>query len=340
MKSYEFDILIIGGGCIGSSVYHELGLQGFTNVALLDNGRKTLSATSKSGGMLRVFHERSQHIDLALNNLKRLEVYQKAGWIEKAQPNASLYFFNKHRYSSYEENLRKMDGAGYPFEVFNTVYGRERFPQFHWGDDEWAIYEPQSSQLSPQTFVEDLLTASAPYKNTILDSFEVIRICSYRDQFRVYSNDSAVTTKLLILAGGARLVPKLKDLGVSLPLETRTLTSYLAEKNQEDFVLPNYFDRETLQFGGFGPGRNVTLSNPLNQRLIEKKWSSTFTEMTAQDCYAPGRLGYIGEVPGHPRLILATGWGGTAFKFALDVGRQVAYAVERNLPDRRLIYGK
>ena len=69
MQSFDFDIAIIGGGCIGSSILYELCHRGFSNIVLIDHGRKTTSATANSGGMLRIFHENTEHIKAALSNM-------------------------------------------------------------------------------------------------------------------------------------------------------------------------------------------------------------------------------------------------------------------------------
>jgi glycine/D-amino acid oxidase-like deaminating enzyme len=338
MKSYEFDIAIIGGGCIGSSILYELCHRGFNSMVLIDQGRKTFSATANSGGMLRVFHESMEHISLSLHNLNCIATYRQLGVLtEKTAANGNLYFFNKNRYRHYAANLFKMDAAHYPFEVLTSLEGQKRFPHYHWDEDEWAIYEPMGCQLSPQKFTEDLFIASIKHGATLLDDCEVNRIGHDRDRFHISGQQIMVTAKTLVLSGGARLLPRLEDLGLHLPLEAKTLTTFMAEKTQNDFLLPNYFDREALNFGCFSQ-RRVVLSNPDSKRVIKKKWGEIIEQRTAQDCYALNRLGFLGPVPGHPGLMVATGWGGTAFKFALEVGRRVVNTIERGFSKKGRIY--
>jgi glycine/D-amino acid oxidase-like deaminating enzyme len=331
MKCFEFDITIVGGGCIGSSILYELTRRGFANVALIDHGRKTVSATASSGGMLRVFHESAEHVELALANHSLLQTHHRAGILsEKPEADGSLYFFNKHRYQDYQPNLKRMDKAAYPFEVLTSSCGRKRFPQFKWNKDEWAIYEPQGSHLSPQLFVEDLISSSVRGGAVLIDDFQVQRLSRYRSQHRISGNDATVTTKTLILAGGARLLPRLRDLGLNLALEARTLTSFVVQKTQNDLILPNYFDRESLEFGRLGHGSHVVLSDPACPRIVDRLWRGTIEKRLAEDCYAPNRLGFSGQVSGLPRLNLATGWGGTGFKFALAIGNRIAASLELN----------
>ena len=75
-----------------------------------------------------------------------------------------------------------------------------------------------------------------------------------------------------------------------------------------------------------------------NHAALIELWQNDFIKLTAEDCYSPNRQGVLGQVPGHRRLLLATGWGGTAFKFALEVGYRVARIVERDITERRQIY--
>lgn len=328
MQSLEFNIVIIGGGCIGSSILYELCRRGFKNVALLDYGRKTLSATSMSGGMTRVFHEHLEHIDLSLRNFSLIEAYQRSTVLtEKTEANGHLYFFNKNRYRSYKNNLLKIDKVHYPFEILTPSSGQKRFPQYRWGE-EWAIYEPKGSHISPKIFMDDLLIASKQHGAKLFDNFEVNRICSYRDRYRISGDTALITAKRLILAGGARFLPRLQDLSLRLPFEVKTITTYIAKKSHDDFLLPNYFDRESLNFGCFSYRHDVVLSHKNCKRVAEKQWEEIIEKRSAKDIYAPNRLGFLGRIAGFSGLFLATGWGGTAFKFALEIGHRVANAIE------------
>ena len=339
MNSYEFDVTILGGGCIGVSIFAELTRRGFGNVGLVDQGRKTNSATAHSGGILRVFHENAEHVELALRNRARLELYRKARVLSpETSANGSLYFFNKLRYADYHPNLKRMDIAQYPFEVLTSTCGQKLHPEFHWTDQEWAIYEPLGSQLSPITFVGELCESSVINGGSVVDNFKVHRISRYRNQFRLSGEVANVTTPLLILAGGAGMLPQIKALGLNLPLEAKTLTTYTGRKIDSSADLPNYFDRETLDYARLGGGPEVILAQPDSQRILNPRWRGPFEKKCAEDCYAPDRRGYLGQVAGVPQLMIATGWGGTGFKFALEIGKRIADAVEQARPERRKAY--
>lgn len=328
---------------MGASILHELTRRGFRNIALLDNGRATISASANSGGMLRAFHENREHLDLALAHLRLLELYQRQGVIrEKNSPNGSLYFFDRSRLRSYESEMDRLLEADYPFELLSAVSGRARFPMFRWKSEDMAIFEPEGTLLSPRDFVDDLLVYCGNAGVQILDSFEVRRICPYLDRYRVVGDEGVVLTQALVLAGGARMLPHLRGLGISLPLESKALSMQISKKRDPGFVLPNYLDRETLEFGRLGPGLTAAFSSQSPQRLsqdvLQSSMEDRFEERTAFDCYAPHRKGILGQIPGYPHLYLATGWGGTAFKFSLEIGRRMVDLIERDMTFGRVIY--
>ena len=339
MNPYEFDVLVIGGGCIGASIFYELSRNGFGSLALVDSGRKTLSATASSGGMLRVFHESPKHIDLAISHHEHLLKLQNAKILtEKMRPNGSLYFFNKTRYPNYKRNLLKMEQAKYPFEVLNSETGRSQFSQYNWAADEMAIYEPLGSHLNTQQYSTDLLNFGVENGARLFENFEVRRICSYGERYRVSGENGTITAKKLILAGGARLIPRLRDLGLKLSLESKTLSNFTVETSKDDFEKPNFFDRENLEYARFGFDQQTIFSNLSTSRMRIKTWRGVIDEKSAEDCYAPNRIGFAGQVPGHPGLLIAMGWGGTAFKFSLEIGKRIAEAASCTLPERKIIY--
>lgn len=339
MNTFDFTTVVIGGGCIGSSILFELSRRGFQNLALLDQGNESQNATLQSGGMTRVFHENAEHLDLALqSHFKSKQLKNEKILTEMPSNNGSLYFFDKKRYPSYQKNLQRMDEAEYPFEILTFQCGEKKFPQFEWNENEWAVFEPLGSQLSTRQFVKDLQIASQKQKAVMMNSFEVQRIFSHQGQFRLYGKEATVTCKNLILAGGAALIPRFKDLGIHLPLQSRLLTSYIAEKSTSDQSCPNYFDRETLEYAGFGRNDSVTLSELKVKKPLQQSWSSSFKIQSGNDCYAPNRKGVLGQVSGHDGLYIATGWGGTAFKFALEIANQTANILE-NSQSEGVFYG-
>ncbi len=329
----DFDIAILGGGCIGASIFFAMKGWGSRRVCLIDEGRKTESATAHSGGMLRVFHENPCHVELALANFRALS----EAHLSPAPPSSgTLYFFHRSRFRDYEAILRMMDQADYPFEVVTSALGRERFPLFNWSEEDWAIFEPLAGHRDALRMNEELIAGSVRLGATVLDQTFVRRITRHTDRYRLCTGNDFVSARSVVIAGGARVLPCLKELGLSLPLTSQKLRVHVVESGEARGA-PHFFDRETLEYGRLGHEATALLSNEAPARL-KARVGKTLSVREAADCYAPGRIGLLGQLPGYPRLTLATGWGGTAFKFALEIGRRTAAIVEREFDQGRLMH--
>ena len=334
MMDYEFDIAVVGAGCVGASIFFELQRLGFTNMVLLDQGHQTVSATSQSGGLVRIFHESPIHREFALKNFYRSQFYRNQNILrENRQPDGSLYFFNRARFSKYQDGFHFMDQSEYPFEILNENLGKEKFPQLNWKKDELAIFEPLGNYFDPLKMVDDLLKHSIRQKGPYFwDNFEVRCVRPYQDRFRIGGEFKTISSKVVVMAGGARFIPRLQALGLSAPLMSQKIVTYTA-KNQG--IGPHFFDRENLQFARWGSESQIRVSDPKTQRMKTSCPWEILDLNEAEDCYAPGRQGIMGQVSGFPGLFVATGWGGTAFKFSLEIGHRVAQAVEKEFSNLR-----
>lgn len=335
----EFNGIIIGGGCVGASILAEASTR-VSHLALVDHGRMALSATAHSGGLMRVFHESIQHIELALGHQALLKDYVDLDLLPSPKHAAAggLYVFHRDRLANYHPGLRKMMEAQVPFEVLTHSQLVKRFSQFVWKEDDTAIFEPLAARMDPLSFTHYLLKESESRGAKVFENFEVTRVCPYLDRYRVSGPQGTITARTVVLAGGARLLPLLRGLGLALDIEARELTSYLAEAPLLEGA-PSIFDRETLHYGSFEKGFPTLLSTPDFNRLASKPFAS-FQKVVGMDAYAKGRQGFLGQVPGHRGLFIATGWGGTAFKFSLEIGRRIAIQLEKECFEGRPSYGQ
>lgn len=334
-----FDVVVVGGGCIGSSILHSLMLQGKKHVALVDRHRHTTSATANSGGMMRIFHEDPRHTQLAIQSTLLLKRYRSAGFIKTDLCcNGSLYFFDRRRYEQFEASMALMDDAGCSFEIVTPQSGRKDFPEFRWSDNDLAVYESTGKQIDPLLLNQELLRASEHQGATLFEDQHVHHITRTSHGYELHLEATSIYANQVVLAGGAAMIPLIHKLKISIPLVAKRLTSYLTANRPEYQHLPNYFDRETLEYARFGMGTHMLFSKPLLERLHIPTEVGPFTEQTADDSYAPERQGFIYTPEDYPGLTVVSGWGGTAFKFALEIGRICEASIRQIHPERTVLY--
>jgi glycine/D-amino acid oxidase-like deaminating enzyme len=319
---HMFDIAVVGGGCIGSSILFSLKEHGYDNIALVDRGRSSTSATSQSGAMMRLFHEDPRHTMLAVKSAAHYRRLRRERIVTGSDlRSGSLYFFNRNRYPSFEASLRVMDDAGSCFEVIPPARGAKEFPQFNWEPSDLAIYESTGTHLNSLSFSNELITHS---QAKLFDD-EIVQNILHADGFyKIELENQVILAKQIILAGGVAMLPLLRKLGISLPLISKEIVIYRSKREDNLFHLPNYFDRETFEFGRFSDPTELVMSDLKPKRLAFFEEPKEFTKHVAADCYAPDRQGFMISPPSQPNLLVVSGWGGTALKFALEIGQMVA----------------
>lgn len=321
----HFETLILGGGCIGSSILFALNRLGIKNTALVDSGLKTTSATSQSAGMLRSFHENPVHTELAIRSRQLLDTYRREESLHiKLVCSGSLYFFHKDRLEGFEKSLKIMQDNGCAYEIITPSLGQKEFSEFHWGDDDLAIYESNGTYLNPLMLVGELQSYSEAQGASIFSDTKIHHIELTDGRYHLVADGRTFSAKQLILAGGAAMLPLLRDIDIDLPLEDSQLSLFTSPSVSTKMSLPNYFDRETLEHGRLTPGCLPLISTQAPERLKCLGTDPNSIEIRASDSYAPGRLGLIVNPPGHPHMTVATGWGGTALKFSLEIGHRCA----------------
>lgn len=327
-KQEEFDILIIGAGCIGSSIFFEMScskdLGQNRKIGIFDLGRNTTSATSASGGLIRLFHENSKHIQLAHENLMALRSLDSVKNYFKSS--GSLYFFKKNRESDYLHHFQWFEKNNYPFMIYDKPRLAQELPQFYIESQELAVFEPDGGVLDVKSFYDHLIKQSLVNKNFLFFNDSVLSLSKINHFYFLKTKNKIFKTKKLILCTGSQSHAFLTPLGIKMPLVTKEL-SYFSYEDTSFPNSPHYFDRESLEFGR--PQKEMSFNSSLSPKRIKTIMPiKNVKKILRKDMYAPHREGLIGEIPGYEGLYIATGWGGTAVKFSLSIGKQMTQLLE------------
>gem|GEM_PF-1710282 len=326
MTDQESEVIILGGGCIGASIGASLMKEGYKSVQLLDFSQRSASATSASGGMLRIFHESLEHMELAHFSKKQ----ERDFGVSSMHQEGHLYFFDQKRLAGFSGHFDWLRRQGVEFELLNSAKGRERFPTYAWKKEDWAVYEPDAGHRDPQQFTDSLLNFASKKGLMIQQQTQISKICIHLDRFRLIADEKSFSSKLVILAGGYQMLPLLQSLRLNLKLEKKEIRNFRLEVEPDQNISlqgPNYFDRESLEYARLGQNPKKILSSNCPSRIPQFKAQGPLEEKISFDAYSPARLGLLGEISGRPNLMIASGWGGTGFKFALEVGHRIAKAI-------------
>ena len=157
MNTKTYDVAIIGAGVFGSWTAYHLRQAG-KSVVLID-GFGAASSRASSGGESRVIRcgygadeIYSRFAQRSLGQWKDLGRPRES----RALPPDRCAVAGPEGRPAHDGDCRGAGQAGIPHEKLNQAELVKRFPQFFFGDVDWAVYEPESGALMARRSVQML----------------------------------------------------------------------------------------------------------------------------------------------------------------------------------------
>jgi sarcosine oxidase subunit beta len=126
----KYDVAIIGGGVIGSSIAYNLTKQGVKNIAIFEKSYIASGATGRCGGGIRQQWASPNNCKLAIRSVKLFEQlneeldydteYYQGGYLLLAYGDEEMEQFNK--------NVAMQSSAGVPVRIINVPEIKKMFP--------------------------------------------------------------------------------------------------------------------------------------------------------------------------------------------------------------------
>jgi len=346
-----FDVLIIGGGMVGTCCAYECATHGLRTV-LLERQDLASGASGRGGGLLLkgatdLFAP--QIVPHLLANQRLLEHFlQNTGADVEYAPGGSLYIAFEQDWAFTQDKVQQMCSAGLTAELWDTVELRSALPVLTHKAVGGRFIE-SDAQLSPPrlvlAFAQAARQAGAEIRtNTAVHGFVRNK---HGEITGVQTPDETISAKYLILATNAysaRLWPLLES--VVTPTRGQALLTAPLPKSFP-FVCATDYDlqywRQTrsgqILFGGcrrldvenpFGKETDSTETTPevqdgLREALLslfpewrgaikfEKSWAGTMG-------FTPDYKPFIGRLPGHENVLLGAGFSGNGLPLVCITG--------------------
>jgi len=347
------DIIVIGGGIIGTSIAYHLGEMGVKNVILLEKNLIGSGSTGKAAGL--TIHQWNTELDVKLV-MGSLEIYRKLN----SQNNKELFHQSglvylamndtEERYLRQSESLLKKYGVR-----TDWLENKDMHKYLSWmstGDFKCGLYTSDDGYMDPYQVAYGFAQAARKKGVRVNEMSEVTGIEMSRGGITaVKTTEGSISTRIVINASGCWAKKIGNMIGLKLPFKPyRTQIAILkpVEPLPERFAAVYdmhrnvYFHGET---GGLLLAGDGTTEKEENPDMFQQKVDSSFLEEIAQKvsdliphmsdakvanswaglCTAtPDRLPIIGPVPEVSGLILANGSNGYGFMRAGMLGKLVA----------------
>ncbi len=355
------EVVIVGGGVVGSSIAYHLTKLGVTDVVLLERGKLTSGTTWHAAGLIMQLRSSHSLTELSRYNVQlygRLEA--ETGQATGIKQNGTLSVARTKERMHETKRLATV-AKSYDIEVhiIGPQEAKDLYPAMNHEIIEGAIYIPKDCQTNP---VDTTMSLIAGAKRRGTKVFEDTPVTSLQwlasRNYRVETPSGEIKCQTLVLCAGLWTRDLAAQLGIHVPLYPCEHMYVVTEPL--DFVEPTlpvlrdpdgyvYIkeDAGKLLVGCFEPqGKPLPMEKlPSDAQFIElqEDWDHfelPFTKameilpplehagigtfVNGPESFTPDLLFVLGEAPGCPNCFVAAGFNSEGVEFAPGAGRALA----------------
>ena len=352
------EVIIIGGGVIGTSIAYHLANMGCHNVVILEKDRLGSGSTSKCAGGIRQQFSSEINIRLSIESVRFFQHFEE----ETGHP-ADFHQYGYLILATTDEELEALRQSvalqrepGLETYLLSPQEAKEVVLQLNTEDILGATYCPTDGYADPYSVVQGFASVARRLGVKIYEQTEVIGIEVVQQQVRgVLTNRGKLETRVLVNAAGAYASKIGQMVGINIPIRPSKrhifVTAPLDEISKEspmvvDFHNGFWFRRE-------GPGLIFGMRNPDEPEGFDISVDWGFLPIIAEAASyrlpflgdtgvmrgqaglhddTPDAQAIIGEVPEVLGLYLACGFSGHGFMHSPAVGRLMAELILKGKP--------
>lgn len=346
------EVVVAGGGVIGTSIAFHLSKLGVTDVLLLERATLASGSTGRSVGIVETAYDTEVNVALAKRGYEELSRFPEVtGETADFHPRVYLETINDPRHRDYLERVRRLAAAhGIRARVLEPDEIRDVFPEIRVDDLAGGVLVQEAGFVDPTSVATGYANAArrvgvrvrtnAPVERILVDGGEVVGVRSAgRD----------ISCRFVVNAAGPWCNDLLSPLGLELPVQVWQRQIFVTTPHPEIpadrpiyvDVTGRFYFRQELD-GGFVLGlvEDVAAKDladsetdwefrtraveaavhrvpKLAETGIANAWSGHVT-------FTPDQLPVLGPVPSVKGLLLANGMSGYGVMISPAVGLAVA----------------
>jgi sarcosine oxidase subunit beta len=358
------EVVVIGGGAIGTATAWQLTRRGVRDVVLLERGQLGAGASGKSGALVRCHYANPHEARLAAESVKVFRSWNDL--VGHGDPGFEAIGFVQVVAPEDEANLRAnvaaQQAVGVETRLVTATDLREIEPLLRTDDLTYAAFEPGSGFADPNGTLYGFAAAAAAGGARVLSETEATAILTEGDRVAgVETGRGWIATRTVVLAAGAFADRLLLPLGLDFGL--KPWRAQVAIFRQPPAVDPRRRHRvviDSTRHSWFRPeGATGTLIGvePTTRETPVESYKETldedavararttlaarfpaFARATMRGGWAgvymmsPDSHPIVDQLPSVPGLFVMTGDSGTSFKTAPALGRCLAEWIVEGAP--------
>ena len=347
------DVVVIGGGVIGTSIALALTQAGVRHVTLLEKSALASGASGRSSALVRMHYTNVEDARLAWASYPLFRDWtERIGGPSVFRRTAFVAVVGPEDAAALRANVAMLRGIGVDTVALTAAELASLQPFLAVDDIGAAAYEPHSGYASPADVVEGFRRQAVARGAEIRQWTPVTRILT-RDGavIGVDTPGGRIDAGAIVVAAGAWAPRLCREIGLSLPARPKAIDTMLVRRPVGmasphmvviDHVLGTYFrpesdvltlagvpcqvwdvDPDTMPTG-LPPTAPAEGAQLLTRRFPAMDGAELARGYRAFDCYSADRHAILGAVRGIDGLYLATAFSGSGFKIAPAVGTGMA----------------
>jgi glycine/D-amino acid oxidase-like deaminating enzyme len=257
------DIVIIGGGIIGSSIAYHLARDGRAgNVVVLEpDPTYDQAATPRGSGGIRQLFSLPENVAMTRYGLPFYEAFEAAMAVDgEAAPisfrrQGYLFVSDGGGGKIMEANFRNQESLGVAAELLDPAALSRLFPSIHTGDIALAVHSPNDAWIDPYAALQGFKRKARNLGVTYLqEAVKAADVSGGAVRALACASGARIEADVFILATGAWSGEIGRLFGIALPVEPMSRESYFFRAEQELEPLPFIKTETDLAFRPEGTG--------------------------------------------------------------------------------------
>ena len=154
MTPESAEVVIVGGGVMGTSVAYHLAKRGVTDVVLLERESLASGSTSKSAGGIRAQFADELNIRIALRSMAEFQALERVSGIGYERNGYLFLLTQEEEVESFRNALALQHALGVPSELVSPEDVKELIPALETSDLLAATYCPIDGHAAPESVVQ------------------------------------------------------------------------------------------------------------------------------------------------------------------------------------------
>ena len=349
----HYDVVVMGGGIVGSSIAFHLSLRGVANIAVVEKDPSyEFAATPRSNGGIRRLFSRPQNIEMASYGLEFYRSFSERLGIDadiSFRRQGYMFVSDDGGHAQMKENFELQNSMGVEVEVLEPPELRTRFPSMVTDNITMAVLSDHDAWIDPYAALMGFRAAAS--KNGVSfvhGEIKALEVDGGAVRHAVLADGRNLQAETFVNACGAWCASVADMAGVKLPVQPMSRESYFFKtakalealpfvKTETDLAirpegsgyvggLPNWAEKDGWNFdvndeyfmNKVWPAL-ATLIPPMEELKLERVWRGHYAR--SQFDLSP----YFGAASTGPEnFLLANGFSGHGIMHAPATGRALA----------------